>query len=135
MNIFRRCLFAIMIASSSLLVGCNLIQDTLGIGPGKGTLQISYTGVLGFDSKASIIGSDFNKQLFDDGTGYKSAYELKVGTYSISASAIPGYTAYVSVSQANGNITHVESNSASLEANQVVFAKISYAKILAIPAP
>ncbi len=135
MNMIRTGLFGMLVASSTLLSGCNLVQETLGIGPGKGTMQINYTGVQGFDSNAVITGSEFNKRLFDDGTGYKASYDLKAGTYAISASSIQGYTAYVSVSQTNGNITHVESNSASLEANQVVFVKISYAKIPVVVIP
>lgn len=135
MNIIRTALFGMLVALGGLLSGCNLVQDTLGIGPGKGTLQISYTGVQGFDSNVVIMGSEFNKRLFDDGTGYKANYDLKAGTYTISASSIQGYNAFVSVSQTNGNMTHIESNSAALEANQVVFVKISYTKIPVVVAP
>ena len=135
MNIIHAGLFGMILASSTLLSGCNLVQETLGIGPGKGTMQVSYTGVQSFDSNVVIMGSEFNKRLFDDGTGYKASFDLKAGTYTISASSIQGFTAYVSVSQTNGNITHVESNSAAIEANQVVLVKISYAKIPVVIAP
>ena len=135
MKIIRAGLFALFMSSSILLSGCNLVQETLGIGPGKGTMQLNYTGVQGFDSNVVITGSEFNKRLFDDGTGYKTSYDLKAGTYTISASSIGGYNAFVSVSQTNGNMTHIESNSASLEANQVVLVKISYAKIPVVVIP
>lgn len=135
MNIIRAGLFGMLVTSSILLSGCNLVQETLGIGPGKGTMQVSYTGVQGFDSNVVIMGSEFNKRLFDDGSGYKSSFDVKAGMYTISASSIQGFNAYVSVSQTNGNITHIESNTASLEANQVVLVKISYAKIPVVVAP
>ena len=129
MKMIRTGLLGMFIASSTLLSSCNLVQETLGIGPGKGTMQVNYTGVQGSDSNVVIAGSEFNKRLFDDGTGYKANYDLKAGIYTISASSIQGYNAFVSVSQTNGNITHIQTNSAALEANQVVLVKISYAKI------
>jgi hypothetical protein len=117
------------IALALALSGCGLIQDTLGLTPPPGAINLEITGPLNSEITVTVSGAEYSNRFTDDGTGFTTALSLKPGTYTISASAQTGFAAQVSVTQKNGNSTRLEAQTINLESNALTGVRVSYVSL------
>jgi hypothetical protein len=114
------------IALALALSSCGLIQDTLGLTPPPGAINLEIQGPNNAEIAVTVSGAEFNDRFTDDGTGFSTALTLRPGTYTISASPRTGFTAQVSVTQKNGNSTKTNAQTINLESNARTDVRVNY---------
>jgi hypothetical protein len=110
------------------LSSCNTIGDFLGINPSPGTMNLTITGPkVGTQVSVTVSGGDAGPQTFtDDGHGFTKAVSLRPGTYPVTASALAGYVALISVRQSSGNTTQQGTYPVPVESLGATNVQVSY---------
>jgi hypothetical protein len=107
---------------------CNTIGDFLGLNPSPGTMNVTILGPkLGTQVSVTVSGGDAGPQtITDDGHGFTKAVSLRPGTYPVTASALAGYVALISVRQSSGNTTQQGTFPVVVESLGTTTVQVSY---------
>jgi hypothetical protein len=109
------------------LSGCGVL-NWLGILP-KGTLEISIKGVTGKIVTVDIGGPYENRTYSDDGQGISTSVKTTAGTYSLTARELPGYSASINASNADGSQITKGTGSIEVKGDKISTFKVTYSPI------